>query len=92
MEVGSLTPAFDLDLWEWKVTPDYKEPAKNWAKATCALSYSTPDNVFALWFSDASVRRYFRCGDVSVGTSRDDGLVNIVVHEPPAISPELLME
>ena len=88
-EAGSLSPVFDLGLWEWKVTPDYKEPAKPDIDATIPLSYSTPGDLFALWFSGASTGRYLACGDARAGLSRRDELVNIVVPKPPIIRPEL---
>ena len=89
LEAGSLSPIFDLGLWEWKVTPDYKEPAKCDIDATSPLNYSTPGDLFALWFSDVPIGRYLACGDARVGVSPSDELVNIVVPRPPIIKPEL---
>jgi hypothetical protein len=88
---GSRSPVFDVDLWEWKVTPDYKEPAERGLDATSVLGYSTPGDLFALWFSESAVSRYFECGEARVGVSDVDELVSIVVRQPPVVKPDLLM-
>ncbi|GIF69375.1 hypothetical protein Ais01nite_74100 [Asanoa ishikariensis] len=84
-----LSPVFDLGLWEWKNTPDYKESAKRDTDATSTLAYSTPGNLFALWFSGSPVSSYLECGAVRVGVSDVDELVGIVVNRPPVIEPVL---
>lgn len=89
VETGLNTPVFDLGLWEWKVTPDYKEPVKHDIDVTSALGYSTPDDSFALWFSYSEVSHYLATGDVRVGVSLDGGLVTIVVPRPPVVEPQL---
>ncbi|MEU7531753.1 hypothetical protein AB0A74_38880 [Saccharothrix sp. NPDC042600] len=91
VERESLSPVFDLDLWEWKITPDYKEPAKFDVDATSSLAYSTVGDLSALWFSCSPVGRYLECGEVRVGVSDIDELVSIVVRRPPVIKPDLSM-
>lgn len=91
VEGGSQSPVFDLGLWEWKVTPDYKELAKRDVDATSMLAHSTQGNFFVLWFSSSSVGRYLQCGGVRVGISRGGELVNVMVQRPLVAKPELLM-
>lgn len=88
-EAGSRSPVFDLDMWEWKITPDYKEPSKRDIDLTSPLAYSAPDDLFALWFSDSHVTHYLECGEARVGISGVSELVSIVVRRPPVIKPEL---
>jgi hypothetical protein len=51
---GSNVPVLDLDIWEWKVTPDYKEPLKNHADDVSPLAHSHPDGALLLfpWVHD----------------------------------------
>ncbi|GAB3661202.1 hypothetical protein GCM10028833_41200 [Glycomyces tarimensis] len=81
IEPESGVPVFDLELWDWKVTPDYREPAGRDAEMDSRLWYSTPSGHFALWFSSSAVRQYLTAGDVSVGVSSNEDLVCIVVPE-----------
>jgi hypothetical protein len=89
IEPGSLSPVFDLELWEWKTTPDYKEPAKHDIDKVGTLARSTSGEFFVLWFAHCPVDRYLECGEARVGVSSDGELVNIVVRQPPVIRPEL---
>jgi hypothetical protein len=81
-QFNSHSPVLDVGLWEWKITPDYKEPSKHDIDVTSSLAYSTPRDLFALWFSDAPVSRYLACGETRVGVSASDEPVNIVVTRP----------
>lgn len=87
----ALTPVLDLDLWEWKITPDYKEPGRRDIDAVSLLAHSMPGELFALWFSDLPVGRYLVCGEARVGISVSGDLVSVVVPRPPVVKPKLSM-
>ncbi|WP_415646260.1 hypothetical protein [Stackebrandtia soli] len=87
---GSWSPVFDVNMWEWKVTPDYREPSQFHIDATSPLYHSAPGDLLAVWFSDSPVSRYLACGEVRVGVSSIDELVSVVVRRPPVTMPELL--
>ena len=87
---GSWSPVFDVNMWEWKVTPDYREPSQFHIDATSPLYHSAQDGLLAVWFSDSPVSRYLACGEVRVGVSSIDELVSVVVRRPPVTMPELL--
>lgn len=82
VEPGSLVPVFDLNLWEWKVTPDYREPSRRDIDVNSELAYSMTEDLLVLWFSESAVREYFACGDIRVGIAASGELVSVVVPRP----------
>lgn len=76
---GSTTPALDLELWPWKETPDYREPARRDVDAEVALSLTSTDRTVAIWFGQDAVSRVLQAGDVQAGVSMDDELIVIMV-------------
>ena len=84
-----LSPVLDLGLWEWKVTPDYREPASRDAELSSTLTYSKRSDEFTLWFSGSPVVRIITCGKVCVGVSQDNEMVAIRVPTPEIVEPEL---
>ncbi|WP_157577059.1 hypothetical protein [Saccharomonospora iraqiensis] len=79
----SASPAFDRELWPWKVTPDYSEIAERDIDMVEYLAFSESGGVIALWFSNNPVESYLVCGEVKVGVTSRSELVNIVTPKPP---------
>jgi len=77
-----LAQIFDLDLWEWKIMPDYAEPASRESDVDLGLGSSRNEDFIALWFDNDPTARFLGCGDVKVGVSADGAMTCAITPVP----------
>lgn len=80
-------PLVDLDLWDWRVTPDYREPTGRDAEMTCQLGQSAFNDALRIWFSSEPVLELLRCQDATVGIGAHGDLVVVEVPQPAVVHP-----
>ena len=76
------TPIIDRDMWPWKVTPDYREPAKRNLDMTLPLASSVHDDRLTVWIGDGQPEVNLTTEDVHVTIGRDGALLAISVPWP----------
>ncbi|MDO5082437.1 MAG: hypothetical protein Q4D89_03410 [Arachnia propionica] len=76
------TPVVDRDMWPWKVTPDYREPAKRNVDMTLPLASSVDDDHLTVWIGEGQPEVNLTTGDVAVTIGRDGALLAISVPWP----------
>jgi hypothetical protein len=88
-EVSTQTgvPTIDLAMWEWRVTPDYEEPARKDARVKQRLSRWESASVVALQFSDDPPDHLLSAGDVRIGVSSSGELVCLIAEKPGVVVP-----
>ena len=75
-------PIVDRDMWPWKVTPDYREPAKRNLDMTLPLASSVHDDRLTVWIGDGQPEVNLTTEDVHVTIGRDGALLAISVPWP----------
>ncbi|HEY8374683.1 MAG TPA: hypothetical protein VIL00_18285 [Pseudonocardiaceae bacterium] len=75
---GCLTPALDLDLWPWKITPDYSEPAVKIARVESKLGMCIRAGVVTLMLSGADPVEFIGGGPVRVGIGQNGEMACVV--------------
>lgn len=81
------TVVLDREMWEWRVTPDYAEPAKRDVSILQHLAWSTQgDNVF-LQFGDSQASWFVGSGDTKFAISESGELVCMAVRRPEVELP-----
>lgn len=85
--VRDMVPRLDLQMWPWKLTPDYREPLLEDVDVQCSLALSITDERFTVWFADDAVEKSLLAGSARVGISEGGGLVFIDVPLGGIASP-----
>jgi hypothetical protein len=78
-EQGCLTPAFDLNLWSWRSTPDYSEPAAKIARVESKLGMCVRAGIATLMLSGAEPVEFIGGGPVRVGIGKNGEMACVVV-------------
>lgn len=76
------SPIIDRDLWPWKVTPDYREPANRDLDMTLPLASSVHDDRLTVWIGDGQPEVNLTTEDVTVTIGHDGTLLAIAVPWP----------
>ncbi|MBW3084965.1 hypothetical protein KEM60_01156 [Austwickia sp. TVS 96-490-7B] len=74
----SETAVLDLEIWPWKETPDYREPARRDIDVECPLSLTAASDQMTIWFSSLPVAQVLKAGPVEVGVSMEGELVAVM--------------
>lgn len=81
------TVVIDRDIWEWRVTPDYTEPAKRDASMRQELSWSVQGDKISLLFATSQPTWFVCAGDAQFGISESGELVCMAVRKPDVELP-----
>jgi hypothetical protein len=81
------TVVLDRDIWQWRVTPDYTEPAKRDASTLQDLSWSVQGDKISLRFATSQPSWFVGAGDVQFGISESGELVCMAVRKPDVELP-----
>lgn len=76
------TAAVAREMWRWKVTPDYREPAERHREMTCPLRTSLSEQRLTVWFGDGVPAAYLASGEVLVTVSEACSLLAITAPWP----------
>lgn len=88
-ETADTAVILDAELWEWRVTPDYREPARRDTTVMADLSLTVADGHTTMWFGSAAVARFAVAGPVRVGLSAQDELICVSTPTPDVVDPGL---
>jgi hypothetical protein len=81
------TVVLDRDIWQWRVTPDYTEPAKRDSSVLQELSWSVQGDTISLLFASSQPTLFVGAGDAQLGISESGELVCMVVRKPDVELP-----
>jgi hypothetical protein len=81
------TVVLDRDIWQWRVTPDYTEPAKRDASMQQELSWSVQGDKISLLFATSQPSWFVGAGDAQFGISESGELVCMAVRKPDVELP-----
>lgn len=81
------TVVLDREIWEWRVTPDYVEPAKRDSTIIQPISWSLLGETISLMFNGSKASRFVGSNDAAAGISESDELVCITVKRPDVELP-----
>lgn len=87
---GSITPGtviLDREMWQWRTTPDYKEPARRDASIHQDLSWSLQDDSISLLFSSSQPSWLIGSRDAEFAISASGELVRVTVKKPEVELP-----
>ncbi|SFF11777.1 hypothetical protein SAMN05421541_106165 [Actinoplanes philippinensis] len=77
----------DRDIWEWKVTPDYREVAKRTLDRSAELGISHHAGLTTVWLGAAEPARLLRAAAVRVGVAASGELVCVSTPTPEVVDP-----
>lgn len=86
-EAADRTVVLDAEMWEWKVTPDYREPARRDTTMTTDLTLAVAGGQTTVWFGTAEPVRFAIAGTVRAGLTAQDELICVSVPTPEAVDP-----
>ena len=85
--VATETVLLDREMWEWRVTADYTEPAKRDTSITQELSWSVSNDTISLLFGESPASQVVGSDDATVAFSDSGELVCIAVRKPDVELP-----
>jgi len=74
-------------MWQWRVTPDYVEPAKRDVSISQHLAWLVEGDTVSLQFGAPQASSFVSSGDVEFGISEYGELVCVAVRRPDVAVP-----
>lgn len=81
------TLVLDREMWQWRVTPDYVEPAKRDVSISQHLAWLVEGDTVSLQFGAPQASSFVSSGDVEFGISEYGELVCVAVRRPDVAVP-----
>jgi hypothetical protein len=76
------TPLLDTAMWDWRITPDYAEPAGREISVVQRMSMSMGDRMLLVAVSDRPPSYFIGSAEARVGITDDGEMVCLVARNP----------